>query len=71
MAEIVNPDGRSPYRKYGKRPYDYSAMYARAPHLRKPLEGKVGAFNPYHNPPLRDVRVTRPVFNSVPYDKAA
>jgi hypothetical protein len=27
MPEIVNPDARSPYQKYGKTPYRYSQQY--------------------------------------------
>jgi len=37
---------QSPYQKKGKRPYDYSAMYSRNPHLRRPLTGAVGAYEP-------------------------
>lgn len=61
MAEIVNPDGRSPYRKYGKREYDYSAMYNRAPHLRRPLEKKTGQYEPHvNNPRYRASRIEPP-----------
>jgi hypothetical protein len=41
---------QSPYQKYAKRPYDYSAMYSRNPHLRRPLTGQVGAYDPQNDP---------------------
>lgn len=35
--------GVAPYTRYDKHPFNYGAMYARNPHLRRPgQEGKVG-----------------------------
>lgn len=42
---------QSPYQKYAKRPYDYSAMYSRNPHLRRPLTSSVGSSDPHNDPP--------------------
>jgi hypothetical protein len=47
---------QSPYKKYAKRPYDYSAMYSRNPHLRRPLTSSMGSSDPHNEAHLKFLR---------------
>lgn len=61
----IKRSGISSYKRHGKRPCDYSAMYARCTHLRRPSSSdKAGEYmphvaNPFYRAPGRTEDVWR------------
>ena len=57
--QLRNRD-QSCYQRHSKHSFDYTTLYAKAPHLRQPLQkGRVGPYAPHVNNLFYDWRADR------------